>query len=133
MSGRPIALSYVNLFCRDIDAVFAFYNHLFGLDEIVESRSPMFRGARTGGASIGFSAFGAYELLGLLEKADDGGDRALITFEVEDREAVNHRTAKAADLGAEVVKPPFETYYGWYQSVLRDPEGHPFRINRAGQ
>src|ERR1700740_3123369 len=65
MSRPQISLSYVNLFCRDIDAAFAFYDQLVGLDEILESRSPMFRGARTGGASIGFSAFVAYEVPGL--------------------------------------------------------------------
>lgn len=132
MGAQVTTLSYVNLFCRDIDAVFGFYDGLFGLDEIVASRSPIFRGARTGGASIGFSAYEAYEILGLKEAKAGDGDRALITFEVEDRAAVDALTEKAVALGAAVVKTPFETYYGWYQSVLRDPEGQPFRINRAG-
>jgi hypothetical protein len=31
------------------------------------------------------------------------------------------------------VKEPFKTYYGWFQSVLRDPDGNAFRINFRGQ
>jgi uncharacterized glyoxalase superfamily protein PhnB len=56
----------------------------------------------------------------------------MITFEVESRTAVDRLSEKAVGLGAVVVRPPFETYYGWYQSVMRDPEGHAFRINRSG-
>ncbi|MBI1685142.1 VOC family protein [Caulobacter hibisci] len=130
--STKVALSYVNLFCTDIEAMFGFYQGLFDLEEIVESRSPMFRGARTGAASIGFSAHDAYALLGLEQATDALGDQALLTFEVPDRAAVDALTAKALLQGATQVKAPFETYYGWYQSVLRDPEGHAFRINRAG-
>ncbi len=126
------ALCFVNLFCRDIDVVFAFYQSLLGLEEIVESRSPMFRGLRTGAASIGFSGHEAYGLLDLEEATTGGGDRALLTFELPDREAVDASTQQALLLGATLVKAPFETYYGWYQSVLRDPEGHPFRLNHVG-
>jgi hypothetical protein len=28
------------------------------------------------------------------------------------------------------VKPPYTTYYNWYQAVLLDPEGNVFRINK---
>lgn len=56
----------------------------------------------------------------------------MITFEVASRHAVDHLSEKAVSLGATLVKAPVETYYGWYQAVLRDLEGHPFRINRAG-
>jgi hypothetical protein len=31
--------------------------------------------------------------------------------------------------GATLVKPPYKTYYNWYQAVLLDPEGNVFRIN----
>jgi len=35
----------------------------------------------------------------------------------------------ALEAGATLVKPPYVTYYNWYQSVLLDPEGNVFRIN----
>ena len=31
--------------------------------------------------------------------------------------------------GLPLVKPPYVTYYHWYQAVLLDPEGNVFRIN----
>ena len=36
---------------------------------------------------------------------------------------------KSEDSRATVVKPPYVTYYNWYQAVLLDPEGNVFRIN----
>jgi catechol 2,3-dioxygenase-like lactoylglutathione lyase family enzyme len=60
-----ITLAYTNIFTADIDRLADFYGELFGLQEIMESRSPLFRGFTAGGSSIGFSAPGAYELLGL--------------------------------------------------------------------
>ena len=35
----------------------------------------------------------------------------------------------ALEAGATLIKPPYVTYYNWYQSVLLDPEGNVFRIN----
>ncbi len=60
------------------------------------------------------------------------GDRVFQTFNVDSPEEVQRLTRQAAVLGAQVVKEPFETYYGWYQSVLRDPDGNAFRINYLG-
>jgi predicted lactoylglutathione lyase len=42
---------------------------------------------------------------------------------------VDELTPKAVSLGAKLVKPPYKTYYNWYQAVLLDPEGNVFRIN----
>ncbi len=35
----------------------------------------------------------------------------------------------AVEAGATLIKPPYTTYYNWYQAVLMDPEGNVFRIN----
>jgi len=123
-----VDLAYVNIFTGDLDRLAEFYRETFDLDEIVESRSPIFRGFRTAGSSIGFSSPEAYDLLGLRPLADEG-DRAFQTFDVADGEAVRTLTRRAVSLGATTVKEPFVTYYGWYQSVLRDPDGNAFRIN----
>ena len=124
-------LAYTNIYTADIDRLADFYSTLFGLEEYVESRSPIFRGFRAGGTSLGFSGAGAYELLGM-EPQTGPGDRVFQTFNVDSPEEVRLLTQKAATLGAQIVKEPFETYYGWYQSVLRDPDGNAFRINYPG-
>lgn len=125
------ALVYTNIFTADIDRLADFYGELFSLDEIVESRSPIFRGFTTGGSAIGFSGPGAYDLLGLSPQ-EGPGDRVLQTFDVADEDEVRTLTRRAGELGATLVKEPFKTYYGWYQSVLRDPDGNAFRINFQG-
>lgn len=126
-----IALAYTNIFTADIDRLATFYGELFGLEEIVESRSPIFRGFTTGGSSIGFSAPDAYDLLGLAPQ-EGPGDRVLQTFDAADEATVSALTDRAVSLGATLVKAPFKTYYGWFQSVLRDPDGNAFRINFRG-
>jgi len=126
-----VALAYTNIFTADIDRLAEFYSALFGFKEIVESRSPIFRGFTTGSASLGFSGTGAFDLLGLAPQ-EGPGDRVMQTFNVENKEEVDAYSAKAVELGASIVKEPFETYYGWYQSVLRDPDGNCFRVNFPG-
>lgn len=127
-----VALAYTNIFTADIDRLAGFYGTLFDLTEIAESRSPIFRGFTTGCSSIGFSAPDAYGLLGL-EPQTTSGDRVLQTFDVGSENEVRDFTTKAMDLGAMIVKEPFATYYGWFQAVLRDPDGNAFRINFRGQ
>ncbi|MEE7493350.1 VOC family protein [Methylobacterium oryzae] len=125
-------LSYVNIFARQLEPLAAFYSGLLGLEEIVDSRSSIFRGFRCGDASLGISASDAYELLGLRQPTGEG-ERNIVTFDVESPTEVERLVEAAKGLGAEVVKEPFETYYGWYQAVLRDPEGNPFRLNHPGR
>ena len=107
-----------------------YYQTLFNLEEITESRSEYFRGYESGACCIGFSSTDAYELLSLT-KADVQTDTVLMSFAAASKEDVDDRCDYAVELGGTMVKPPFETYYGWYQAVLRDPEGNPFRINYA--
>jgi len=124
-------LTYTNIFTADIDRLAEFYGALFDFEENVASRSPIFRGFFAGGTSLGFSGPGAYELLGM-EPQVTPGDRVFQTFDVDAPEEVRSLTKKASSLGAVIVKEPFATYYGWYQSVLRDPDGNAFRINFRG-
>ncbi len=126
-----IALAYTNIFTADIDRLATFYSELFGLKEIEESRSPIFRGFASSCSSIGFNAPDAYDLLGL-SPHDGQGDRVLQTFDAPDETTVSSLTDRAVELGATLVKAPFKTYYGWFQSVLRDPDGNAFRINYRG-
>jgi predicted lactoylglutathione lyase len=122
-------LSYVNVFARDIVALSGFYSGLFGFAEIESIRSPIFRGLDTGKSCIGFNALDAYELLHLSEYADTRGVKFLLNIDVDSQDEVDRMVPLAVAAGAALVKPPYETYYHWYQAVLLDPEQNVFRIN----
>jgi predicted enzyme related to lactoylglutathione lyase len=122
-------LEFVNIFARDIEKLASFYADVFGLEELVASRSPIFRGLKTKKANIGFNAYEAYALLNLQQWTDGAGIKAFTTFAVGGSEEVDRLTVVAVEKGATLLKAPFTTYYGWYQSVLLDPEGNAFRIN----
>lgn len=122
-------LSYVNVFARDVVALSGFYQRVFGFAEIEAIRSPIFRGLDTGKSSLGFNALDAYALLQLSEHADTRGVKFLLNIDVDSRDEVDRMVPLAVAAGATLVKPPYETYYHWYQAVLLDPEGNVFRIN----
>ena len=122
-------LGYLNIFADDPAKLAGFYADVFGLEEIVASRTPIFRGLRTEKANIGFNAHDAYALLNLQKPTDETGIKSFTTFDVDSVEEVDRLTPIAVEKGATLLKAPFTTYYGWYQSVLLDPEGNAFRIN----
>jgi predicted enzyme related to lactoylglutathione lyase len=122
-------LSYVNVFAQDIEALSGFYRGVFGFPEIEAIRSPIFRGIDAGGACIGFNAQDAYALLGLADHASPTGVKFLLNIDVDSMAEVDRLTPVAVAAGATLVKPPYRTYYGWYQAVLLDPEQNVFRIN----
>ncbi|HEX4327315.1 MAG TPA: VOC family protein [Burkholderiales bacterium] len=122
-------LSYVNVFARDVVALSGFYMKVFGFAEIEEIRSPIFRGLDTGKSSLGFNALDAYDLLKLSDYSDTRGVKFLLNIDVDSKEEVDSMVPVATAAGATLIKPPYETYYHWYQAVLLDPEGNVFRIN----
>ena len=133
MTGTPrVRLAYVNLFARDIEVLSAFYMKLFGFDEIVGHRSPIYRCIDAGGIELGFNAGKAYELLELSRRRPErvpAPVTAYFTFEAESEAAVDALVARAVELGGAIVKPPSTTYYNAHQAVLSDPEQNVFRIN----
>ncbi|MDE1186856.1 MAG: VOC family protein [Pantoea sp.] len=122
-------LSYVNVFARDIVALSGFYQRVFGFTEIEAIRSPIFRGLDTGKSALGFNAHDAYELLHLEDQADTRGVKFLLNIDVDSQADVDRMVPVAVEAGATLLKPPYVTYYNWYQAVLLDPEGNVFRIN----
>lgn len=122
-------LSYVNVFARDVVALSGFYQRVFGFPEIEAIRSPIFRGLDTGKSHLGFNALDAYELLQLSEFSDTRGIKFLLNIDVDSQAEVDRMVPVAVEAGATLVKPPYVTYYHWYQAVLLDPEGNVFRIN----
>jgi predicted enzyme related to lactoylglutathione lyase len=135
MTGTPTeppskaTLSYVNVFARDIVALSGFYMDVFGFTEIEAIRSPIFRGLDTGRSSLGFNAQDAYGLLKLDAFSQVSGVKFLLNIDVASAAEVDRLTPRAVALGAQLVKPPYTTYYNWYQAVLLDPEQNVFRIN----
>jgi predicted lactoylglutathione lyase len=123
-------LSYVNIFARDIVALSGFYQDVFGFEEIPEIRSPIFVGLKTGLTCLGFNAQDVYGLLKLEDYADPKGAKFLLNIDVDTAEEVDRLTPVAVAKGARLMKPPYKTYYNWYQSVLLDPEENVFRINK---
>ena len=122
-------LSYVNVFTRDLDALPDFYRQVFGFAEVEAMRSPIFRGLRAGHCCIGFNAQAAYGLLGLADDANPSGVPFLLNIHVDPTAEVDATGRVAQAAGATLIKPPYRTYYDWYQAVLKDPEGNVFRIN----
>ena len=125
-----VSVSIASYICDDIVGLSDFYAAVFDLDEVMELRSDIFRGLDADGVTIGFSAPVVYEMLGIPDRADPTGTAQYLTFEVGSRTEVEERTAKAVELGPVVVHDIYETYYGAYQSVLADPAGKVFRINK---
>ncbi|TCM52769.1 hypothetical protein C8J36_108214 [Rhizobium sp. PP-F2F-G48] len=123
-------LSYVNIFTQNIVSLSGFYRDLFGFEEIPEIRSPIFVGLKTGQTCLGFNAQDAYDLLGLGELAGPTGVKFLLNIDVDQPEDVDRLVPVAVSMGAQLIKPPYKTYYNWYQAVLLDPEGNVFRINK---
>jgi len=123
-------LSYLNLIARDIDALANFYARLLGFAEVAALRSPIFRCLDAGGVLLGFNAGAAYELLGLNDRVPDRPvTSAYATFELESVAALDAGVVRARELGATLVKVPYQTYYHAYQAVLADPEDNIFRLN----
>jgi len=122
-------LSYVNVFAKDVVALSGFYQRVFGFAEIEAIRSPIFRGLDTGKSCLGFNAPEAYELLHLAAFADTRGVKFLLNIDVDSQADVDRMVPVAVAAGATLIKPPYVTYYNWYQAVLLDPEQNVFRIN----
>ena len=49
-------LSYVNIFSKNVVTLAGFYRDVFGFEEILEHRTPIFVGLRTGQSCLGFNA-----------------------------------------------------------------------------
>ncbi len=125
----------VNLFCRDIDAQLAFYTAVLDAPEAVSARSAIFRAVALPHAQLGLHAPAAAALLGLADRVDSRHPPAVsayATFMLDDAAAVNRACECALQSGARLIKAPYATYYGQWQVVLADPEGHVFRLSAVG-
>ncbi len=121
-----------NLLCRDPQAQMQFYAALLGLPEAVASRSPIYRGLQGPSFELGFNALAAYELLALADRqptVDTSAVTGFATLLVDSPEQVTQAADTVTQLGGTVIKPPYATYYGQWQTVLADPEQNAFRVS----
>lgn len=125
---RDMHMTYATYFAHDIDKLAEYYIAI-GFEEVESSRSPYYREVFAGGAKIGFAAQAAYENLGLEDDADTKGIRSVLTFDVGTPADVAPATDKAVAAGGKLVKAGFQTVFGQFLSVLRDPEGNVFRLS----
>lgn len=127
---------FVNLFCRDIAAQLAYYQALLGLPEDVHAHSPIYRAIAGEHFQFGFHAPAAYPVLALDDRRPAPGAlppvTAYATFMLGTPAEVDAAAARAAALGGRLLKGPYATYYGQWQAVLADPEGHVFRLSTTG-
>ena len=123
----------VSYFARDIDALAAFYTRLFDLHTIDAVASAVYRAVDFHGARLGIHDFKAYDLLEIAGRQMKGlipkPVGTYITCNVDSKEELDARLARALQLGARVLKAPYISYYNAYQVVLADPEDNMFRIN----
>jgi len=123
----------VSYFGSDIDALAAFYTTLFDLQITAAVTSPIYRAVDFHGTRLGIHDFKAYELLEIGGRRMKGAPPkpvgTYITCNVDSREELDARLARALELGARVLKAPYVSYYNAYQVVLADPEDNMFRIN----
>jgi uncharacterized glyoxalase superfamily protein PhnB len=125
-------VGYVSLFAADPVRLCGFYGELFGFPEIESDRSPIYRSLDADSVRLGFHAQEAYDLLNLGDRRPQGaGVTCYFTIEVGDDARVDALTRRAQELGATLLKEPYDTYYGAHQSVLADLENNVFRINNA--
>lgn len=126
-----VTLSFVSVICDHVDDLAAFYRSVFDLEPVDALASEHFRALRIGGTVLGFSARSAYEMLNLVDPGVEQPPTTFWTFEVDTDQQVDDLTGAAVSAGGRLVKPPYGTYYGAWQSVLLDPAGHAFRINHS--
>ncbi len=123
-------VTHVSIFTRDVETLPSFYVDVFGFSEALKSRSWRYRELDGGSVRLGFPYIDAYATLGLDDEADPEGVRSIVTLTTPGGAAsVDALTAKAVECGARLVKPPFETSFRQYLSVILDPEGNAIRIS----
>ena len=126
-----ISLSFVSVICRDVPALAGFYRDVFELEQIDYLTTEHFRGIRIGETVLGFGAATTFAMLNLPTTPIPNSGSAFWTFEVDTEDNVDQLTRRAVEAGATCLKEPARTYYGSWQSVLHDPEGNAFRINKT--
>ena len=125
-----------SLFCKNFEAQLAYYLALLSMPEAVTHRSPIYRCIQATTFEFGFHAAPAYVLMGVADRApamlQTSPVTGYATFMLDRCAEVDASSLKAAALGGRIIKAPYPTYYGQWQTVLADPENNMFRLSFQG-
>jgi uncharacterized glyoxalase superfamily protein PhnB len=120
----------VSIICDDHLALAAFYSQVCGYPEIEAVHSPIFTALQTPSIAIGFHAREAFKLLEIDDTSVPSGQIHL-NLDVGGPDDVVATGESFLAAGATLIKAPFETYYGAFQTVVADPEGNVVRITTS--
>lgn len=112
---------------RNAPAAITFYERAFGAKEKFRLTEPS---GRVGHVELEFGSFivmvsEEYPEYGILGPESIGGTSTSIHLHVDDCDAV---IAHAVELGAQLVRPPSDQFYGERSGTVRDPFGHEWLI-----
>jgi uncharacterized glyoxalase superfamily protein PhnB len=65
---------------------------------------------------------------GIRDEGSDGFGGVALAQNVRSRDEVDEIVSAAAAAGAQVTRPPAETFYGGYAGYFRDPDGHVWEV-----
>jgi lactoylglutathione lyase len=127
-----VRLEHVGLWVRDLDSVAAFYERYFGA-----RIGDLYRNPRKGFESR-FLQFGDGARLEIMRRgdidqrlADEQLGLAHVAIQVGDEAAVDALAARVTADGMTPLDGPRRTGDGYYECVLRDPEGNRVEIIAA--
>ena len=127
---------YFSVFCRDMEAQLSFYTALLRTPEAEDHRSPIYRCIKANSFELGFHAAPAYALLGVADRLPARQTlrpvTSYATFMLSSCEEVDAMASRVDELGGRIIKGPYPTYYGQWQTVLVDPENNMFRLSVRG-
>jgi predicted enzyme related to lactoylglutathione lyase len=126
-----VKLTYASVIARDIATLCDYYAAVLDAPVLVEQATPIYRVVDLGGTTLAFSGEAVYGLLGIEDWTPAEGTRQYLTFGVDDEHELDERTGVAVAAGGRLLKGPYDTSYGSYQSVIADPEGNVFGLNYA--
>lgn len=112
---------------RNAPAAITFYERAFGAKEKFRLTEPS---GRVGHVELEFGSFivmvsEEYPEYGILGPESIGGTSTSIHLHVDDCDAV---ITHAVELGAKLVRPPSDQFYGERSGTVRDPFGHEWLI-----
>ena len=126
-------ISVLTLGVADLERAFAFYRNGLGLPSQGIVGREFDHGAvaffdLSGGLRLAIWAQDDIAFDTSLPKTPASPTAFTIGHNVSDRTEVDAVMAQAKRAGAEIVKPPQETFYGGYAGYFRDPDGHLWEV-----
>src|SRR5690242_21467134 len=124
-----IRLEHVGLWVSDLERVAAFYEEYFGA-----RRGALYENPRKGFASrfLEFAGGARLEVMRRIDVVERGADDRLgwahLAIRVGDEAAVDALARRLAAAGFPAVDGPRRTGDGYYECVVRDPEGNRVEI-----